>query len=291
MRIALSSLLFLAIASLCGCGSTKPSPPSTPTTPGTPADGGSERLSGKLILTGSSTVAPICIEVGKEFEKLHPEVRVDVQSGGSSRGIADARTGVAQIGLCSRALKPDESDLQSFTIARDGVCVILHKENAVKELTDKQVIDIYTGKITNWKDVGGKDAPISVVSKAEGRSTLELFAHYYKLKNSDIKAHVVIGENEQAIKTVVGNPDAIAYVSIGTAEYNAQQGVTIKLMAVGGIEASLANVKNEKFPLSRPLNLVTKPNPMGLTKAFIDYACSKEVNTLIKEQFFVPIKE
>jgi len=290
MRSVLSATLLFAVALLTGCGSIKPSQPATPSTPNAaPARG--EKLSGKLILTGSSTIAPIVVEVGKSFEKLHPDVRVDVQSGGSSRGIADTRTGVAQIGLVSRALKPDESDLQAFLLARDGVCVILHKENPVKELSDKQVIDIYTAKVANWKDVGGNDAPITVVNKAEGRSTLELFAHYYKLKNSDIKAHVIIGENEQAVKTVVGNKDAIGYVSIGTAEYNAKQGVAIKLLAVGGVDASLANVQMEKFPLARPLNLVTKPNPTGLTKAFIDYACSKESTTIIKEHFFVPIKE
>lgn len=293
MRLSNCRLLLLVLTSLTGCGSGKPAPSTSaaPSTPGATAPAGGAKLSGKLILTGSSTIAPIAVEVGKNFEKLHPDVRVDVQSGGSSRGIADARTDVAQIGLCSRALKADESDLQAFLLALDGVCVILHKYNPVKDLSDKQVIDIYTGKVTNWKDVGGSDAPITVVNKAEGRSTLELFAYYYKLKNSDIKAHVVIGENEQAVKTVVGNVNAIGYVSIGTAEYNANQGVAIKLLAVGGVAASLANVQNKTFPLSRPLNLVTKPNPTGLTKAFLDYACSKESNTIIKEQFFVPIQE
>src|SRR5258706_1104626 len=182
----------------------------------------------KLVLTGSSTVAPLAAEIGKRFESLHPGVHVDVQSGGSGRGITDSRQGLADIGLCSRALKDDEKDLTPHTIALDGVCVILHKDNAVASLKDDQVIAIYTGKITNWKDVGGKDAAITVVNKAEGRSTLELFCHYYKLKSTDIKAHVVIGDNQQGIKTVAGNPDSIGYVSIGTAEYEAGHGSAIK---------------------------------------------------------------
>lgn len=247
-------------------------------------------LKGKLVLTGSSTVAPLAAELGKAFEAKHPEVRVDVQSGGSSRGIADARSGLADIGMVSRALKDDEKDLQAFAIARDGVCVILHMDNPVKTLDDAQVVAIYTGKIVNWKEVGGKDAPITVVNKAEGRSTLELFTHYFKLKNEDIKAHVVIGENEQGIKTVAGNPSAIGYVSIGTAEYDATHGVPIKLLSVGGVKASIATVRDGTFPLSRPLNLVVKTAPEGLVKAFIDFARSSEVHEIIKKQYFVAIK-
>src|SRR5262249_48034346 len=96
---------------------------------------------GKIVLTGSSTVAPLAAEIGKRFEALHPGVRVDVQTGGSSRGIADARQGLADIGMVSRALKPEENDLHAFAIARDGVCIIVHRENPVRTLTDQQVID------------------------------------------------------------------------------------------------------------------------------------------------------
>lgn len=249
----------------------------------------SDPLRGKLVITGSSTIAPLAAEIGKRFESLHPGVRVDVQTGGSSRGVADARQGLADIGMASRALNDDERSLHGFTIARDGVCVILHQTNPVTTLSDAQVVDIYTGKITNWKGVGGRDAPITVVNKAEGRSTLELFLHYFKLKNADIKAQVVIGDNEQGIKTVSGSPNAIGYVSIGTAEYDATHGVPIKLLPVGDVAASLEHVRVGTFPLSRPLTLVTKTEPTGLTKAFIDFARSKDVHDLVREQYFVPI--
>lgn len=247
------------------------------------------RLQGKLVLTGSSTVAPLAAEIGKKFESQHSNVRVDVQSGGSSRGIADARQGVANIGMVSRALKPDEKDLKAFSIARDGVTVILHQENPVPSLTDKQIVDIYTGKVNNWKQVGGKDGAITVVNKAEGRSTLELFTHYFKLKNTDIKAQVVIGDNEQGIKTVAGNPNAIGYVSIGSAENSAANKVPIKLLPVNGVAATTANVQNGSFPISRPLNLVTKTEPQGLAKEFIDFAQSQQVSDIVKKQNFVSI--
>lgn len=243
----------------------------------------------KLVLTGSSTVAPLAAELGKRFEKQTPGMRVDVQTGGSSRGISDARSGLADIGMASRALKPEESDLKSFTVALDGIGLILHRDNPVKSLSDQQVIDIYTGKITNWREVGGRDTRITVVNKAEGRSTLELFLHHFKLKNSDIKAHVVIGDNQQGIKTVAGNPGAIGYVSIGTAEFDVSNGVPIKLLPMNGVAATVENVRNGSFPLSRPLNLVTKYMPMGLSKQFIDFARSKAVNDIVESQYFVPL--
>ena len=243
----------------------------------------------KLVLTGSSTIAPLAAEIGKRFESLHGNVRVDVQTGGSSRGVSDARAGLADIGMASRALKEDEKDLLNFTIALDGISIILNKANPVESLNKQQIIDIYTGKIVNWKNVGGNDAPITVVNKAEGRSTLELFLHYFGLKSTQVKPQVIIGDNQQGIKTVVGNPDSIGYVSVGTAEYEAGQGAAIKLLPLEGIAASVENVRNHSFPLSRPLNLVTRWEPAGIAKAFIEFAGSPQVNDLIEAQYFVPV--
>jgi phosphate transport system substrate-binding protein len=243
----------------------------------------------KLVLTGSSTIAPLMSEVGKRFEKANPGVQIDVQSGGSSRGVNDVRSGMADIGMASRELKADEKSLASAVVALDGVGIILHKDNPVKTLTDAQIVAIYTGKITNWRDVGGRDARITVVNKAEGRSTLELFMHHFNLKNSDIVAQVVIGDNQQGIKSVAGNPNAIGYVSVGTAEFEAGQGAPIRMLPMNGVAASVKNVANGTFPLARPLNLVTKTAPTGLSKRFIDFARSEAVNDIVKSQYFVPV--
>ncbi len=245
----------------------------------------------RLILTGSSTIAPLAAEIGKRFETLNPGIRIDVQSGGSSRGISDARSGIADIGMVSRAPNPGESDLKFFGVARDGVGIILHRDNPVASLTDEQITGIFKGNITDWKDVGGKAGRITVVNKAEGRSTLELFLSYFKLRNTEIKAHVVIGDNAQGIKTVAGNPGAIGYVSIGAAEFEAGQGTPIKLAPMSGVAASVENVRNGSFPLSRPLNFVTKREPQGLARRFIDFARSRSVNDLIKAEYFAPLAE
>ncbi len=244
----------------------------------------------RLVLTGSSTIAPLALEIGKRFEEQNPGVRVDVQTGGSSRGIADARSGMADIGMASRELAASEQDLHAFPIALDGIALIVHSSNAISNLSNQQIIDIYTGKITHWKQVGGADKSITVVNKAEGRSTLELFLGYFKLTNSQIKASVVIGDNQQGIKTVAGNPFAIGYVSIGAAEYEASAGIPIKLLPMNSVVASVTAVQQGEFPLSRPLILVTRETPSGLAKQFIDFALSGAVSDLILDQYFVPLQ-
>ena len=244
---------------------------------------------GKLVITGSSTMAPLVAEIGKRFEAQHPGTRVDVQTGGSSRGLADAMNSLADIGMVSRALKPQEHALHRAIIAHDGITLILHQDNPVHELTNEQIKAIYTGAITNWKRVGGLDAPITVINKAEGRSTLELFLQYFSLTNRQIQAHVVIGDNEQGIKTVEGNPHAIGYVSIGTAQYDATHGVPIRLLPLQHIPATLETVRNGTFPLSRPLTLVSKAPPTELAQTFIEFSQSPAVHDLILKQYFVPL--
>ena len=243
----------------------------------------------RIVVTGSSTVAPLMSEIGRRFEQRHPGVRVDVQTGGSSRGVADARKGLSDIGMASRPAKADEGDLQWFPIALDGVALILHSSNPVKALTADQVRGIYRGEIQNWSEIGGADLPITVVNKAEGRSTLELFLAYFKLEAAEIRPDVVIGDNQQGIKTVASDPAAIGYVSIGTAEYEIERGTTLQALPLEGVTASIETVRAGRFALSRPLNLVTSQAPEGLAKELIDFAQSPEVRDLIEAQFFVPL--
>jgi len=243
----------------------------------------------KLVLTGSSTIAPVLSDIAKSFEKKNSNFRIDVQTGGSSRGVNDARKKLNDIGMVSRKLKDSEKDLSVYTIAKDGIALITHSENSISSLTETQVKQIYRGRIKNWKEVGGQDAAIVVVNKAEGRSTLELFLKFFKLKNSEINASVVIGDNEQGIKAVARNPNAIAYVSIGTAEFNQSVGTPIRLLDFKGVKASVKNVENGSYPISRELNLVTKDKPNSTAKLFIDYVLSKDASSIIREHYFVPV--
>ncbi|MGB2923982.1 MAG: phosphate ABC transporter substrate-binding protein [Limnothrix sp.] len=244
----------------------------------------------KLVLTGSSTVAPLANELGKKFETQNPGVRVDVQTGGSSRGFADASQGLNDLGMVSRDLTNEEkAEFQDWAIAKDGLAIIVHKDNPITTLADSAVVDIYLDKTNNWQALGGDAGQITVVNKADGRSTLELFLKYFDLENAAIQADVVIGDNQQGIKTVAGNPQAIGYVSIGAAEQEIAQGTPIKLLAMDGVEATTENIKNGTFPLSRTLNLVSKNAPNPLAQQFIEFAQSPEAYAVVEAQSFVPL--
>ena len=242
----------------------------------------------KIVLTGSSTVAPLVLEMAKRFERINTDIRIDVQTGGSSRGVNDARKGLADIGMASRELNKKETDLTAFTIALDGVGPIVHKDNKITNLTDDQLKAIFTGQITNWKELGSHDGPIVVVNRAEGRSELKMFLKRYGIRASDIKASLIVGENAHGIKTISRNKNAITYISVGHSLKEVQLDVPIKLVALNGIEATLANVSTGKFPFARPLNLVVSKKPEGIQKSFIDFSLSKDVRDLIESQSFVP---
>lgn len=243
----------------------------------------------RITLTGSSTVAPVVADAAKAYEASHPKYRIDVQTGGSSRGIADAKSGLADMGMISRALKEEESDLTAHRIAVDGVCVITHNTNPIENLTRTQLIDIYTGKISNWKDVGGPAQEIVVVNKAAGRATLEVFLDYVGLDSADVQADVVAGENQQAIKTVAGNESAIGYVSIGAAASEADAGTAIKLVSCDGVPASTASVASGEFPITRPLQVVTMGEVSPAAAAFLEYLKSSQINDIIESHLYVPI--
>jgi phosphate transport system substrate-binding protein len=241
-----------------------------------------------LVLTGSSTVAPLATEIAERFEGSHPGIKIDVQTGGSSRGIADARSGLADLGMVSRALKSTEHDLQAFTIARDGIAIIVHRSNPVAALSSAQVRSIFRGEHSSWDALGELPrTAIIVVHKAEGRSTGELFLEHFELKPSEVKPAVIIGDNEQGLKTVANNPAAIGYVSIGSAEYAIANGVPIKFVPVDGAVPSREAVRSGTFPVARPLQLVSRGAPNSLAQDFVAFARSPAVNDLIDKHVFV----
>ena len=151
----------------------------------------------RIQLSGSSTVGPLIDEIGKRYEKENPGVRVEVQTGGSSRGIADAANGLADIGMSSRALKESEKKgRQSWPIAMDGVCFIVHQSNSVGELSKSQLLSIIRGETKNWQDVGGQDQPIVFINRAAGRSELELVTKFFDVEPEELAADLIAGENQ-----------------------------------------------------------------------------------------------
>lgn len=241
-----------------------------------------------LVVTGSSTVAPVLAEIARRYESQHPEIRINVQTGGSGKGIADVRAGIADIGMASRPLQSDESDLISHSIALDGVCLIVHAENPVIELSRDQVQQIYRGEVSDWSSFGGPETEIIVVHKAEGRATLEVFLEHFDLHNPQVQADVIVGDNEHAIKTVAQVPGAVGYVSIGTAAADVAAGASIRLLPLNGVPATVDAVASGEFSMKRPLNLITTSVVNKQVAEFLKYCQSEQVHDLVVAQQFVP---
>lgn len=244
----------------------------------------------RLSITGSSTMAPLIADMALLFE-TQTEARVDVQSGGSGRGINDVLYGLAEIGMSSRALTPEEhvSGLVAHTIAWDGIAVIVHRDNSLAELDWEQIRSIYRGEVENWHQLGGIEQAITVINKAEGRSTLTLFLAYFDMENIEVGADLVAGENQQVILSVAGNPGAIGYVSIGAGEVAAARGEAIRLLPLAGVPASVAAVRAGEYPLRRELNLVTLGTPSPMAKEFLEMAQMASLHPVIKAHHFVPV--
>ncbi|MFK8181810.1 MAG: phosphate ABC transporter substrate-binding protein [Phormidesmis sp.] len=241
-----------------------------------------------LKITGSSTVAPMMADIVRHYSIFNPNITVDVSAGGSNQGIEDVRQGESDIGMVSRSLTPEETELEAFTIARDGISLLIHQNNPITNLSKQQIIDIYTGKIDNWQAVNGPSAPIEVLSQNRNYATQSLFVDYFSLTADGIKADRLLEDNQAMMQSVVENPAAIGYVSIGAAEYKIIHGMPITLLPLEGIDATIRNVSNGTFPLSRPLKLITSPSPTNEQKKLIEFALSSEVKDIIQEKTFVP---
>ncbi len=250
-----------------------------------------DRPGNTLRITGSSTLCPLIAEVGKRFQTLHHDVRIDVQCGGSERGVHDVKAGTADIGMVSRALSKTEKDLYDFPMARDGISIIVSRYNAVKSLSNDEVVAIFSRKITSWKAVGGSGDPIAVVLREKQKSSSELFTEYFKMEFSDMKGKIIHGDNPVMIEAVASDRNSIGYVSSGHAARVATAGTAIKILPVNNVMPTNRNIITGNYPISRPLSLVTKDLPSGTAKAFIDFALSSSVVDLIVAYDYVPYED
>jgi phosphate transport system substrate-binding protein len=243
-----------------------------------------------LIVTGSSTIYPLMTDIARRFESLNPGVSIDVRSGGSGKGIAELRAGVSDIAMVSRQLAKDERDLSPFSLCRDGAAIVVHRGNPLKGLSRKQLSQLLTGEVTDWQRLGGRPGAIKLAWRTENQAIPELILGRLKLKPEQIRSHVRIFENADAIAFVANDRNAITLAALAVAERSAKSGVAIKLLAYEGIPASTRSVRDRVYLLSRPLLLVTRGQPEGLQKRLIDYALSPAVNDLHEKHGFVPFE-
>ena len=245
-----------------------------------------------LTLTGSTTVLPIAQLCAEKFMEQHPDVDISVRGGGSGVGIAALIDGTCDIAMASRPMKTKELKSArskginpvATVIARDGIAIIVHPSNPLSEITMAQLRDIYTGKISNWKDVGGKSGRIVVISRDVASGTFEVFKKLV-LKGAKTRADaLMLASNKAVATTVEKTPGAIGYVGLGYVSSK------VKALTVDGVKPTKKAVASGEYKLSRPLYFYTDGKPKGLAKEFIDFVLSPEGQKIVEEAGFVPVK-
>ena len=280
MRRIVSTLVavFLFSVLISGCGGKA----------GAPKDGAGkteEGLKGTITVAGSTSVQPFSEVLAEAFMAENPKARVNVQGGGSSQGIEAARSGAAEIGASSRDLKPEEKEgMREFVIAKDGIVVVVNPANKVNELSVAQVRDIFLGKITNWKQVGGEDDPITLVTREAGSGTRDGFENLV-MNKEPISDKALVANSTGAVRTTVaGDRNAIGYMSMASIDSG------VKALAVDGVKPDRETVKSGQYKISRPFIYVTKGEPTGLAEAFIEFVLSEEGQKIIEREGAVAVK-
>lgn len=251
--------------------------------------GGSE-----VVVTGSTTLLPIAEQAAEGFQERNEGTSVLVSGLGSSAGIEAVGTGTSDIGTSSRDLKEEEEvmGLVDIPVAFDGIAVIVNPSNSVDGLTLDQLRSIYSGKITNWSQLGGEDREIDLVNRDEASGTREAFKKIVMGEDAHFNGSAVVLPGTGQVRDVVARSEgAIGYISVGFVEPRFTS-LPVKALEIDGITPSEETVADKTYPIARTLHFFTKGEATGLTKQFIDYVLSDEVQQgVVVEAGFVPVIE
>ena len=272
LTLALTAVMALSL--LTACGSKNDNIADTNT------DGSSTEttLSGTVSTDGSTSMEKVINSLGESFMAMNKDVKFTYNPTGSGSGIQAVSEGRCDIGLSSRALKDDEkaSGLVETVVALDGIAIVVNPENPVSDLDIDTIAKIYTGEITNWKDVGGNDAEIVLIGREAGSGTRDGFESITGTKDA-CQYRQELTSTGDVINTVSQNPDTIGYASLSAV------GESVKALTVGGVEATEATVKDGSYVVQRPFVLVTKEGTKlsPAAQAFFDYALSADAASII----------
>ncbi len=242
----------------------------------------------ELTVTGSTTILPIAEVAAEMFHAQHADLSVLVSGVGSSAGIESVTKGTSDIGTSSRELTPQELTLGlvDTPVAFDAIAVIVNPANPVKALTQKQVADIFEGKVTNWNQVGGPDEPIGLVNRDEASGTRDAFSKIVLGGAAfDSRAAVLPGTG-QVRAVVADSVTAVGYISLGFVDKS------VKAVSIEGIQPTEKTVADGTYPVSRVLHFFTKGKPSGLAKQYIDFVLSSTIqDKVVRDAGFLPIAE
>ena len=241
---------------------------------------------GNLDIAGGTAHIPVMKKAAQAIMAANGDIRITVAGGGSGVGVQKVGEGLVQIGNTGRALKDSEVakyGLKTFPFAIDGVAVAVNPANGVTSLTKAQVKDVFAGKIANWKELGGKDAPISLYVREDGSGTRETFEERALDKGTSAQSANVVNSNGAMKTAIAQDPNAIGYVGIGHLD-DSIRGVT-----VDGMVPSQENAANGSYNITRLLYMNTKGEPTGLTALFVDYIYSEDGKAFTSEAGYIPV--
>lgn len=289
-------LIIATVFSGIGCVDNGNTTTADDTTSGDAADNSTgDAVTGEISITGSTTVLPLSTLEAEEFMNTYPDAIITVKGGGSGVGIAALIDGTTDIAQASRQIK--ESEIQEaegngiepmeHAIAWDGIAVVVNPENPITEITFNQLRGIYNGTITNWAEVGGEDAEISVVGRDSSSGTYEYFKEEVLGEEEFTETALALSDNGLVKESVVGNPQAIGYIGYAYLDENVK---ALTLDAGEGlVEATPENIKSGAYPLARQLYYYTNGEPTGLGKQYIDYVYSSTGQEIVSEVGYFPI--
>ena len=241
------------------------------------------KLSGTVSEGGSTTVQPLAQALADAFQKKHPDVAITIAGGGTAAGIKGANEGTFDIGAASRDLKAGEPALITHQLAKDGIGIITSHGNPVTGLTKAQVVGIFKGAITNWQDVGGPNHSIDVFVRESGSGTRTAFQDLV-MGGENITNSALEQTSSGAIKqAVAGDSYAIGFESLAYLDNS------INALAIDGVAATQANAKDGTYPIVRPLYFLTKDQPTGLVKDFIDFCQSTEGQKVVADNGYIAV--
>jgi phosphate transport system substrate-binding protein len=246
-------------------------------------------IAGSLIIAGNGPELTTIEPLARAFEKANPRAYLDIVWDGNSKPVEMVKSGQAHIAVTGT----EEPGLSATSIAWDGIGVLVHLSNFTKDVTKQQVADIFSGKVTMWSDLGGPETKILVIDRPRNQNIRDAFESQLGMTGKITGAAKVIGSDDQVVKTVVGTLpplSAVTYLSLSQGLSVVSGGVAVRLLPIDKVEPEVPTVKDGRYPLRRPILLLSKKEPHPLAEAFTQFALSPAGQQLIAETY-VPIKE
>lgn len=241
-------------------------------------------VAGSLVIAGNGPEANTIETLARAFEKANPRAYIDIVWEDTAKPLELVKSGQAHIAVTGT----EEPGFASQQIGWDGIGILVHLSNFTKDITKQQVADIFSGKVTTWADVGGPDTKILVIDRPKNQNIRDAFESQLGIAGKITDSAKVIGKDDKIVKTVVGTLpplSAVAYISLSTGLSVVSTGVAVRLLQVDKIEPEAPTVKDGRYPLRRPILLLSKPEPNPLLDAFAQFARSAPGQAIIAETY------